>query len=180
MSAYGFVYVLYNGYMPTVVKIGRTERSPHLRAAELSGATAVPSAFVVAGYVETSDCVALETAAHRYFARDRVSENREFFQVDAPVALDEVEGLAYSLDSFFSKWESDTCEWLRDRAANEEAARQRNNEELARQEERYTYLVGNHHDWSHDDIAWLETERAKAVDTGDEPDAAIASMAKAA
>ena len=30
--SYGFVYMLRNGYMPDLVKIGCTERSPHLRA----------------------------------------------------------------------------------------------------------------------------------------------------
>lgn len=79
MSNFGFVYMLSNQYMPTVVKIGCTERSPHARAKELSHSTGVPASFEVVCYIEVENFQAIEKSIHYDLGYRRVSENREFF-----------------------------------------------------------------------------------------------------
>jgi hypothetical protein len=76
---YGFVYMLMNEHMPNIVKIGCTERSPRLRADELSKGTGVPGPFSVVCYIEVSDHQRTERQIHGWLAEHRVSENREFF-----------------------------------------------------------------------------------------------------
>lgn len=76
---YGFVYMLRNDYMPDVVKIGCTERSPHRRAAELSKATGVPTPFQVVCYIEVRDHERCEREIHDWLSAHRVPSNREFF-----------------------------------------------------------------------------------------------------
>lgn len=79
MSSYGFVYMLVNDYM-TCFKIGCTERSPHLRAEELSGSTGVPLPFRVACYIETPSFQTVERHIHEWLDSYRVSRSREFFK----------------------------------------------------------------------------------------------------
>src|SRR5688572_6679317 len=43
----GYLYVLINPSLPGLVKIGKTNRDPEQRAAELSAATGVPTPFVL-------------------------------------------------------------------------------------------------------------------------------------
>ena len=43
----GYIYVLINPSMEDVVKIGKTERDPKNRAAELSSVSGVPEKFIV-------------------------------------------------------------------------------------------------------------------------------------
>lgn len=78
--SYGFVYMLCNIYMPDLVKIGCTERSPHLRAEELSKGTGIPAPFDVVCYIEVTDHQAVERRMHEWLKAHRVSENREFFE----------------------------------------------------------------------------------------------------
>ena len=78
---YGFVYVLNNPSMPGLFKIGRTERSPHRRAEELSSATSVPTPFQVVMYGEFIDHAASETKAHRDHSDCREAGGREFFRL---------------------------------------------------------------------------------------------------
>lgn len=82
MSSYGFVYMLVNDYM-SCFKIGCTERSPHLRAEEISGSTGVPSAFKVACYIEVRAFQEVERTFHEMLGTWRVSQNREFFEDSA-------------------------------------------------------------------------------------------------
>jgi hypothetical protein len=84
MSSYGFVYMLANDYMPDVVKIGCTERSPHARALELSKATGVPAAFRVVCFVEVPDFQHVELRFHKWLDEFRISAAREFFRVNEP------------------------------------------------------------------------------------------------
>jgi hypothetical protein len=81
--AYGFVYILTNPVMPGIVKIGCTERSPTMRALELSNASGVPAPFQVFGYIEVADHQAVEREMHSQWDKERVSSNREFFRADA-------------------------------------------------------------------------------------------------
>lgn len=81
----GYIYVLANSSMPGLVKVGMTSRPPDDRAQELSGATGVPTQFIVVYEQYVADCSAAESFVHTTLERKgfRVSENREFFS--APV-----------------------------------------------------------------------------------------------
>lgn len=81
MSTHGFVYMLMNDLMPHVVKIGCTERSPHLRAEELSKSTGVPGPFKIVCYIEVPDHQGVERRMHNWLRGSRVSPNREFFHI---------------------------------------------------------------------------------------------------
>jgi hypothetical protein len=83
----GYVYVLSNPSMPGIVKIGRTFRDPRARAAELSGATGVPTPFKIEATVATWNCVWLEKLIHLQLGRRRVNSNREFFRCSLDEAL---------------------------------------------------------------------------------------------
>jgi hypothetical protein len=83
----GYVYVLSNPSMPGIVKIGRTFRDPRARAAELSGATGVPTPFIIEATVSTWNCVWLEKLVHLQLGRRRVNHNREFFRCSLEEAL---------------------------------------------------------------------------------------------
>lgn len=76
---YGFVYILGNEYMPDLIKIGCTERSPWARADEISKATGVPVPFQVWCYAEFEDFQRVERDMHIWCARHRVNPVREFF-----------------------------------------------------------------------------------------------------
>lgn len=82
MANYGFVYVMGNDCMPGIYKIGMTNHSPLRRRDELSSGTAVPAPFDLLFYIEVSDPCAIEKAIHETFSSFRVSDNREFFQLD--------------------------------------------------------------------------------------------------
>jgi hypothetical protein len=76
--SYGFIYMLHNEWMPDVVKIGFTDRSPHQRAEELSAPTGVPIPFVVVCYVEVENAQDREAELHRLLHEARVNDKREF------------------------------------------------------------------------------------------------------
>ena len=78
----GWVYVLVNSSIPGMAKVGRTSRTPHARAAELSGVTGVATPFIVAYDQFFADCHAAERAVHAELDRRgcRVAPNREFFR----------------------------------------------------------------------------------------------------
>jgi len=85
----GFVYVLSNPSMPGIVKIARTERLPDQRAKELQ-TTGVPQPFQIefAGWCE--DVHEAEQLAHEELEKYRVSDSREFFAVEAYIAVQRV------------------------------------------------------------------------------------------
>lgn len=80
--SFGFIYILSNLEMDGVYKVGTTDRSPHLRAAEISAATGVPQPFSVEYYAEVSAPTIYEKLVHKKLARYRVSDSREFFRAD--------------------------------------------------------------------------------------------------
>lgn len=85
MDDLGYLYVLANSSMPGIVKVGKTNRSPEERADELSGATGVPTPFLIIYHQLFSTCGEAELFVHTYLAQRgyRVANNREFFS--APV-----------------------------------------------------------------------------------------------
>ena len=80
----GYVYMLSNKHMPYIVKIGRTEYSAKDRAESLY-TTAIPTPFVVEFEIMVSDTVGAETAIFRTLDNLRVSERREFFEINESI-----------------------------------------------------------------------------------------------
>jgi hypothetical protein len=78
----GYVYVLTNPVMPSLVKIGSTKGSPYQRAEDLSRATGVPLPFKVAMYAQFNGHQEAERWIHSRMSGYRLSGRREFF-VDA-------------------------------------------------------------------------------------------------
>jgi len=84
----GYIYVLTNPSIQDIVKIGKTQRSPDERAKELSLATGVPTPFIVVYQSYFSDCDKAEIFIHTKLDKYRVVNNREFFKVAIPIAID--------------------------------------------------------------------------------------------
>ena len=82
----GHVYILVNSSFPELIKIGRTTKTPELRASELSS-TGTPGRFVVAYSVLVSNCVEIETEMHMFFADKRHTNDREFFEISSAEAI---------------------------------------------------------------------------------------------
>ena len=91
----GYVYVMTNSSIDGQVKIGKTTRDPYERAKELSSATGVPTPFVVVFYKPFKDCHYAEKVIHQYLEKKgyRVNNNREFFNMSIPEAIDVVQSM---------------------------------------------------------------------------------------
>ncbi len=88
-----FIYVLENFLMPGLVKIGRTERSVSERAGELSSHTGVPTSFVVVKEYAVENSIEAERIIHQRLSDYRVSDNREFFKMEAEDAMEIIESI---------------------------------------------------------------------------------------
>ena len=87
----GYVYVMRSGaHRLDVYKIGKTRRSPEVRANELTGATGVPTPFEVLASWEVGDVDVVEREAHRRLRPYRVSRRREFFCVKLSTIVEEI------------------------------------------------------------------------------------------
>jgi hypothetical protein len=85
----GHVYVLINSSFPSLVKIGRTSKTPQARAQELSS-TGTPGRFVVAYSVPVDNCIEVEAELHSLFAAQRHTNDREFFELESTVVIDKL------------------------------------------------------------------------------------------
>ena len=86
----GFIYVLTNKAMRNLVKIGCSQKNPHLRKAELES-TGVPAPFDLEYFAVVHDFQASERKLHRDLSEFRYSTNREFFQLSAFDAVKHVQ-----------------------------------------------------------------------------------------
>jgi len=77
----GYIYVLHNEIMPSLYKVGWTERSPEERAQELS-ATGLPEPFKVIFSVPTDMSMEVEKKIHEKLDEFRYRSDREFFKTD--------------------------------------------------------------------------------------------------
>ena len=75
--------------MDGIVKIGKTSRDPQNRVFELSGATGVPTPFVLVYYSYFDDCSKAESYIHTMLEQRglRVAGNREFFNMPINEAI---------------------------------------------------------------------------------------------
>lgn len=95
-QALGWVYILTNpAFKEGMIKIGFTSRdTPQERAAELSGATGVPTAFTVVWAARMPDAQAVEGKVHKILQTKRSNHNREFFECSIAEAIDMIETVA--------------------------------------------------------------------------------------
>lgn len=93
----GYVYILSNPAMPGLIKIGRSENDPQIRAQQLYS-TGVPEPFIIEFVWFTQDCVALEQEIHSEFSEKR-NRGREFFSIEPKEVIE------YLLNQFLDKYE---------------------------------------------------------------------------
>lgn len=78
---YGFIYVMRNPqYERNIFKIGLTQRTPDIRAKDLSRTSGVIDYFAVMQDWEVADCVLAEKEIHTRLSSVRVTDRREFFK----------------------------------------------------------------------------------------------------
>jgi len=89
----GFIYIMSNPAYPGSVKIGQTRKDPEERRKEL-GTTGVLQDFVLEYRALTEDYESLETEIHRSLAKYRVRDDREFFSISPPAAINLIREIA--------------------------------------------------------------------------------------
>lgn len=114
MSETGYVYALINPSLEGMVKIGKTQKEPDIRAKELSSASGVPTSFVVAYKIYVNDCSSVEKLIHEYLEDKgyRISENREFFNAPLEQVIDAMLTAASSSSGSNDDFELNSSEYL--------------------------------------------------------------------
>jgi len=88
-----WIYVLSNQSMPNLLKIGYTKQDPKDRAQQISSATGVATPFIVEYIFRCNEGEFLESEIHKYLDQYRVSNNREFFNIDLSTAIEAITSL---------------------------------------------------------------------------------------
>lgn len=88
----GFLYVAENPSMVGLLKIGRTEKIPTARLADLF-TTGVPEPFDVVYYALVQDSKKSEMAVHDLLSRYRYKKNREFFAIGVGAAVRAIQAI---------------------------------------------------------------------------------------
>lgn len=87
-SKAGWLYVITSPSLPGLVKLGCTRRlNPALRVRELSSSS-LPEPYHAHCFVFSDDCFELENNIHKYFDKERVNPDREFFRIEPKEAID--------------------------------------------------------------------------------------------
>ena len=87
-SKAGWLYVISSPSLPGLVKLGATRRlNPTIRVRELSSSS-LPEPFKAHCFVFSDDCFELENNIHKYFDKERVNPDREFFRIEPKEAID--------------------------------------------------------------------------------------------
>ena len=87
-SKAGWLYVISSPSLPGLTKIGCTRRlNPSIRIKELSSSS-LPEPFHAHCFVFSDDCFELENNIHKYFDKERVNHDREFFRIEPKEAID--------------------------------------------------------------------------------------------
>ena len=87
-SKAGWLYVISSPSLPGLVKLGCTRRlNPALRVRELSSSS-LPEPYHAHCFVFSDDCFELENNIHKYFEKERVNPDREFFRIEPKEAID--------------------------------------------------------------------------------------------
>lgn len=90
----GWVYIIHSDSLPDLEKIGVSRRlsGPHERIKELSG-PGIPTPFMIDAFCFSDDAFELESNLHKYFDKQRVNPNKEFFRVTAQEAINAMENV---------------------------------------------------------------------------------------
>ena len=87
-SKAGWLYVISSPSLPGLVKLGATRRlNPTIRVKELSSSS-LPEPYKAHCFVFSDDCFELESQIHKYFDKERVNPDREFFRIEPKEAID--------------------------------------------------------------------------------------------
>ena len=87
-SKAGWLYVITSPSLPNLTKIGCTRRlNPSIRVKELSSSS-LPEPFHAHCFVFSDDCFELENNIHKYFDKERVNPDREFFRIEPKDVID--------------------------------------------------------------------------------------------
>lgn len=87
-SKAGWLYVISSPSLPGLTKLGCTRRLvPMVRVKELSSSS-LPEPFHAHCFVFSDDCFELESQIHKYFDKERVNPDREFFRIEPKEAID--------------------------------------------------------------------------------------------
>ena len=87
-SKAGWLYVISSPSLPGLVKLGVTRQlNPVMRIKQLSSSS-LPEPFKAHCFVFSDDCFELENNIHKYFDKERVNPDREFFRIEPKEAID--------------------------------------------------------------------------------------------
>lgn len=87
-SKAGWLYVISSPSLPGLVKLGVTRQlNPVMRIRQLSSSS-LPEPFHAHCFVFSDDCFELESQIHKYFDKERVNPDREFFRIKPKEAID--------------------------------------------------------------------------------------------
>lgn len=89
----GYVYILINPSFPDLIKIGRTSRDSRTRARELSR-TGVPTPFLLASEIFSTEHQQLENALHAELSAFRLNYRREFYRYPLDQAIEKLQELS--------------------------------------------------------------------------------------
>jgi hypothetical protein len=100
----GFVYLMVKESSPGYLKVGTTEKKPHLRALELDG-TDSPTPSIVIYYVYCESAQELERFTHEKLNKFRVRANREWFKCAPSAGIEAIKSVAASeeIEIFYEK-----------------------------------------------------------------------------
>jgi hypothetical protein len=107
-----YVYILVNGSMPGMVKIGMTTTSVTQRVHEINRATGVPTPWIPVFDYKCMRADLLEAELHDYFDSYRVADNREMFHVDSITVQNAIDDLGgkYRSPLYIKNMETDVKE----------------------------------------------------------------------
>ena len=108
-SKAGWLYVITSPSLPGLTKIGCTRRlNPSIRIKELSSSS-LPEPFHAHCFVFSDDCFELENNIHKYFDKERVNPDREFFRIEPKEAIDVLKEI-FNVDVHFVNEDCDENE----------------------------------------------------------------------
>lgn len=108
-SKAGWLYVITSPSLPGLTKIGCTRRlNPSIRIKELSSSS-LPEPFHAHCFVFSDDCFELENNIHKYFDKERVNPDREFFRIEPKEAIDVLKEI-FNVDVHFVDEDCDEVE----------------------------------------------------------------------
>jgi hypothetical protein len=77
-----WIYILSNPSIPNLLKIGYTNLTPELRAKQISSSTGVATPFKIEWALKCFDGLLFEGEIHKALEDYRITNQREFFQID--------------------------------------------------------------------------------------------------